>query len=109
MNQPAVQLSDGKFFEPIGVICLPAECEASQLCDNHFSCGVDCPFYEVAASCGSSPVANRDVNVVPCTCAFSRYQSTAACQPVLERPGEDETQLAKLTDVLLDMVAPSMG
>ena len=90
-KQPAFQLSDGKLFEPIGVICLPAKCEASQLCDNHFSCGVDCPFYEVAASCGSGPIADRDVNVVPCTCAVRRHQSCAACQRVFGHRRNDAT------------------
>ena len=100
-----VQLTDSKFFEPIGVICLPAKCEASQLCDNHFSRGVDCPLYEVAASCVSSPIADRNVNVVPCICAVSKHHLTAACQRVEHHltaacqcviviAGEDEIQLS---------------
>ena len=95
VKQPASQLTNGKFFEPIRVICLPAKCEASQLCDNHFSRGVDCPLYEVAASCVSSPIADRDVNMVPCISAISEHDLTAACQHVLVIAGEDENQLAQ--------------
>ena len=109
VKQPASQLTNGKFFEPIGVICLPAKCEASQLCDHHFSCGVDCAFYEVAASCGSSPIADRDVDVVPCTCGVSRHQLSAACQHALLVPGTGETQLAQLAAVLLGMAPATLG